>query len=109
MGLVTSYISYITGIYMSENNAEPATPDWEERGRPATLFRRFEFDDYNGTRNFLDALEVLSKEHGYYPDLSFGTTYVNVTVKPRDEEEITEEDRNFALQVNGLVESGASS
>ena len=93
---------------MSENNAKPATPGWEARGRPLTLFRRFEFDDYNGTRNFLDALEVLSKEHDYYPDLSFGTKYVNVTVKPRDDEAITEEDRNFAQLVTGLVESGAS-
>ena len=35
---------------------------WESRGRPPTLFRRFEFERYSGTRAFLDALAALTEE-----------------------------------------------
>jgi len=60
------------------------------------LFRRFEFDSYTATRTFLDALEALSKEQGYYPDLSFATKHVNVTVQARDGKALAPIDYEFA-------------
>jgi 4a-hydroxytetrahydrobiopterin dehydratase len=53
---------------------------WKPVERPPALFRRFEFDSYDGTREFLDRLAKLSEQTGLYPDLGFGKTHVNVTV-----------------------------
>jgi len=53
---------------------------WKAVQTPPSLFRRFEFGSYHDTRAFLERLSALSQETGLYPDLGFGTTYVNVTV-----------------------------
>ena len=53
---------------------------WRAVATPPSLFRRFEFNCYRDTRAFLERLAALSEETGLYPDLGFGTTYVNVTV-----------------------------
>ena len=53
---------------------------WQQVERPPSLFARYQFASYAQTRTFLDRLAGLSAETGLYPDLGFGTTYVNVTV-----------------------------
>ena len=53
---------------------------WQRRDRPPRLERRVDFDDYASTRDFLDALAQISKDTGVYPDISFGRTYVNITL-----------------------------
>lgn len=57
---------------------------WKAVQTPPSLFRRFEFGSYRDTRVFLERLSALSQETGLYPDLGFGTTYVNVTVYGSD-------------------------
>jgi pterin-4a-carbinolamine dehydratase len=58
-----------------------ATPDgWKRVERPLSLFRRFQFQSYSETRDFLDRLAALSEEADLYPDLGFGTKHVNVTI-----------------------------
>jgi len=88
---------------MSTSTAAPSAPGWEARERPPLLFRRFEFEGYAATRAFLDSLEKLSKEHGYYPDLSFATKYVNVTVQARDGKTLAPADYEFAAHVTALT------
>lgn len=88
---------------MSPTPETNAPPGWEVRDRPPLLFRRFEFDGYAATRAFLDALEALSKEQGYYPDLSFAPKYANVTVQARDGKALTADDYAFAVRVTELA------
>ena len=58
---------------------------WELRGKPPTLFRRFEFPRYAATRDFLDALAALSEETAQHPEnINFGATYVNVSLEIAD-------------------------
>lgn len=76
---------------------------WTHNERPANLYRRFAFDDYAGTRDFLDRLADLSKETGAYPDISFGKTYANITIHAGDGKTLTAEDFDFARRVNALV------
>lgn len=78
---------------------------WERREQPPFLYRRFQFDGYAQTRVFLEGLAEISKELGCYPDSSFGTTYVNVTIRPRDGERLTEQDAVFAARVTTLFEA----
>jgi 4a-hydroxytetrahydrobiopterin dehydratase len=77
---------------------------WTLRHRPDRLERRIEFDDYEHTRAFLERLRRLSEREGLYPDISFGRTYVNLTLRPDGEDApmgATEE--AFAATIDGLL------
>ena len=54
---------------------------WTRRPRPDRLERRIEFDDYEATRVFLERLNELSESSNRFPDISFGRTYVNLTLR----------------------------
>ena len=75
---------------------------WTAVERPPSLYRRFEFAAYSETRAFLERLAGLSKETGLYPDLSFGRTYVNVTVYGSDAT-VDAEAQEFAARVATIV------
>jgi pterin-4a-carbinolamine dehydratase len=57
-----------------------SNPQWQERRRPARLERRYEFDDYEALRTFLDEAAELSEREGLYPDMGFARDYVNITI-----------------------------
>jgi len=77
---------------------------WVCKGQPPSLFRRFQFDNYNNLRVFLDRLADLSKETEYYPDISFGTDYANITVYASNDKELSKEEKSFAQRVNELID-----
>ena len=59
--------------------------EWETRGKTQTLFRRFNFERYAQTRDFMDALSELVQADGLHPqNINFSSTYVNVTLDPTD-------------------------
>ena len=79
---------------------------WQERKRPVSLERRFEFDGYSSTRDFLDKLGEHSEATQRFPDISFGSTYVNITLRPEadgDEAQLSEADHAFAAQIDALL------
>ena len=78
---------------------------WQERNRPKRLERRFEFDNYELTRDFLDQLGNLSEEKNIFPDISFGKTYANITLRPENEEQdaaLMQRDYEFASKIDEL-------
>lgn len=79
---------------------------WHERKRPVCLERRFEFDTYSETRDFLDRLGDYSEVTQRFPDISFGRTYVNITLRPETEGgecQLSVEDRRFAAEIDALI------
>ncbi|WP_018649348.1 MULTISPECIES: 4a-hydroxytetrahydrobiopterin dehydratase [unclassified Thioalkalivibrio] len=77
---------------------------WEPgKGSSATISKQFTFDRYGITREFLDRVAELSEEDGYHPNISFGTTYVNITIDARDGDRIGEGDQRFAQEVDRLA------
>lgn len=83
-----------------------AVPEgWSTIERPPGLFRRFEFAAYRDTRAYLDALAKLSESTGLHPNLSFASTYVNVTVMAADGKSVGEAERSFAREANALAKS----
>ena len=77
---------------------------WRRRERPLRLERRLEFPNYEALRDFLDRAGELSEETGIYPNLSFGRTYVNLTLFADDHSgELTAEAERFAERVDSLV------
>lgn len=80
---------------------------WELRGKPPTLFRRFEFPRYAATRDFLDALAALSEAQMLHPqNINFGSTYVNVTLEVAATDGAGEYD--FAVRINALQAAAQS-
>ena len=73
---------------------------WEARGREATLFRRFTFERYAQTRDFVDAVSALTQAGGLHPqNINFGPIYVNVTL---DATPAGESDIALAAGINEL-------
>ena len=79
---------------------------WTRRSRPDRLERRIEFADYESTRAFLERLNQLAEQQRRYPDLSFGRTYVNLTIRPAGEvenESLDASDEAFAAAIDALL------
>ena len=79
---------------------------WRQKNRPECLEKRFEFESYEKTRDFLDALGGFSEKSNRFPDISFGKTYVNITIRPSEnseKEEISKVDHDFATEIDLLT------
>ena len=79
---------------------------WKQRSRPFRLERRFEFETYEETRSFLDQLGELSESKELFPDISFGRTYVNITIRPESESkdaQLSDSEYKFAEEIDGLL------
>jgi 4a-hydroxytetrahydrobiopterin dehydratase len=77
---------------------------WTHRARPERLERRIEFSDYESTRIFLERLNSLSEQKGCFPDISFGRTYVNLTLRAEGEgAEIGASETSFAAAIDDLL------
>lgn len=80
-------------------------PAWSQRQRPPRLERRLGFTDYPQVRDFLERLEHLCEQRQRYPDLSFGRTYVNLTIYPeQDTVNVGSAEEAFARDIDGLLE-----
>jgi len=78
---------------------------WQERTRPVRLERRYEFQDYNTLRDFLDKAAELSEKVDLFPDMGFGRDYVNITIHLEDGvETISDLQHEFASQLDSLAE-----
>lgn len=85
-------------------NGDVVPAGWEPgKGSLVSISKQYTFDRYGVTRDFLDRVADLSEADGYHPNISFGTTYVNITIDARDGEAIGEADRAFALEVDRLA------
>ena len=77
---------------------------WKLKARPVCLEKRFEFKSYEETRDFLDRLGEYSEKVSRFPDMSFGKTYVNITLRPEDEDaDISPADHDFAGNIDRLL------
>ena len=77
---------------------------WQQRNRPARLERRYQFEDYDSLRDFLDQAAELSEREDYFPDMGFGRDYVNITIHANDgEDELDNSKHQFAQQLDELV------
>ena len=80
---------------------------WRQKKRPECLEKRFEFKSYDENRDFLDDLGDFCEKVNRFPDISFGKTYVNITIRPlqnNEKEEISKVDHDFATQIDLLIQ-----
>ena len=82
---------------------------WTPRPKPEQadwLERRLEFSDYAGTRGFLERLNALCESAQRFPDISFGRTYVNLTLRPEVEgARVGKLELDFAAAIDALAAS----
>ena len=79
---------------------------WRQKNSPECLEKGFEFETYEKTRDFLDALGEFSEKVSRFPDISFGKTYANITIRPledNEKEKISKIDHDFANQIDLLI------
>jgi pterin-4a-carbinolamine dehydratase len=77
---------------------------WRERNRPLRLERRYEFQDYDTLRDFLDKAAELSEREDFYPDMGFGRDYVNITIHANDgDDKVSDKQHEFAQQLDALA------
>lgn len=84
------------------SNTALAVDGWQINQRQAMMSRRYEFANYDQTRDFLDKLTSLSEKKGYYPDLNFSKGHVNVSIAS-ETKELAREAFDFAQAVNDLT------
>jgi len=78
--------------------------EWRERARPARLEKRYQFENYEILRDFLDRAADLSEREAYYPDMGFGRDYVNITIHADENAEVlSNKQHQFAKQLDELV------
>ena len=72
---------------------------WEERKSPLRLERRFEFDNYQKSSQFMKEIDTLCKESKIYPNISFGSKFVSITIFS-NLDEITVNEKEFTVKIN---------
>ena len=83
----------------------PDLPEhWKLVKSSGALHRRFEFANYAAVSAFLETYAQLSEETGLYPDISFATTYVNVTIPSSEENDGQSAQHAFADRSNKIFE-----
>ena len=75
---------------------------WDVQKNTKGMTRRFDFESYNETRRFLDDLAGLSERSGYYPNLNFTRTHVNVSIES-EADALQEKDYEFAAETDALI------
>ena len=77
---------------------------WQERNRPSRLEGRYEFQNYEALRDFLDRAAELSEREDLYPDIGFGRDYVNITIHVAEgETDLEEIHHKFAKELDALL------
>lgn len=90
---------------MSDTNDLNVTSPAPQERLP-TLNRRFDFDSYAETRYFLDQMADLSRREDYYPNMSFGKTYVNISIEAEGQAALTERNSSFTSEMEALAAAG---
>uniref|UniRef100_E6PLT2 Putative Pterin-4a-carbinolamine dehydratase n=1 Tax=mine drainage metagenome TaxID=410659 RepID=E6PLT2_9ZZZZ len=87
---------------MSDANDPNAVPRAPQERLP-TLNWRFDFGSYAETRSFLDQVADLSRREDYYPNVSFGKTYVNISIDAEGQAALAERNSSFTSEMEALA------
>jgi 4a-hydroxytetrahydrobiopterin dehydratase len=87
---------------MSKAKNQKVIPDVPP-ARQQPLNRRYDFGSYAETRDFLDQMADLSKREDYYPNVSFGKTYVNVSIDGDGQTALQQRKSAFIADMDALA------
>ncbi|MHB0922319.1 hypothetical protein [Acidithiobacillus sp.] len=87
---------------MSDANDPNALPPAPQERLPTQNWR-FDFSSYAETRHFLDQMADLSRREDYYPNVSFGKTYVNISIDAEGQAALAERNSCFTGEMEALA------
>lgn len=76
------------------------TPDWKRKGEAIT--RTFEFKDFAGALQFVNAVAQLAERANHHPDIDIRWNKVTLALSTHDEGGLTNKDFKLAAQIDGL-------
>lgn len=59
---------------------------WKQKKKPVSLDTRFDFDDYDRLRTFLDDIADVSEKLDHHANISFARTHVSIIIYSSTEE-----------------------
>ena len=72
---------------------------WNKRESPLRIEKRFEFDEYSKISKFMEKIENLCKEKKIYPNISFGKSFVSLSIFLNNQE-ISIEEKDFSKDID---------
>lgn len=76
-------------------------PGWERDG--AAIRRRFKFDDFQGSIDFVNRVAPAAEELNHHPDLAISWNTVDCTLTTHSQGALTEGDFVLARQISDLA------
>ena len=74
---------------------------WNQRKSPLRVEKRFEFEEYSRISKFMKKVEELCKEKNIYPNISFGKSFVSITIF-LDSEKLSTVEKDFSNQIDSF-------
>lgn len=78
-------------------------PGWELNDTSERLYRKFKFDDFVASLEFVNKVGALAEEEGHHPDISFGWGYADIVLFTHKIQGLHENDFIMAAKISGLV------
>ncbi len=72
---------------------------WNKRESPLRIEKRFEFDEYSKISKFMEKIEKLCKGKNIYPNISFGKSFVSLSIFLNNQE-ISSEEKDFSEDID---------
>jgi len=94
---------------LTKNEAESFMeniPGWDLSSDGDKISRRFEFNDFVASLEFVNCLGSLAEEEGHHPDISFGWGYARVEFITHAINGLHENDFIMAFKTNMLFKEG---
>jgi 4a-hydroxytetrahydrobiopterin dehydratase len=78
------------------------TPGWELQDGAHHLHRRFEFDDFQASLDFVNKVGAIAEDEGHHPDIEFGWGYAGITIYTHKINGLHENDFILAAKINAV-------
>tara|TARA_Y100001968_G_C19450730_1_gene768392 strand:- start:6560 stop:6799 length:240 start_codon:yes stop_codon:yes gene_type:complete len=76
---------------------------WKFKESPPRIERRYEFEDYHKTSEFMKAVDNLCKLNNIYPNISFGKNFVSFIIFFSNEK-ISLSEKDFSQNIDNIFE-----
>ena len=74
---------------------------WKQRESPLRIEKRFEFEEYSRISQFMKMVDELCKEKNIFPNISFGKSFVSITIF-LGSEKISSIEKDFSNQIDSF-------
>ena len=72
---------------------------WNESESPLRIEKRFEFEEYSKISKFMEKIDKLCKENDIYPNISFGTNFVSLSIF-LENKKISDKEKDFSKDID---------